>query len=159
MAGDCGTCTCCCRVFTVPEVKPNPHDWCQHCEIGKGCRIYQVRPLACVDFKCMWLESQSQERPFPLELRPDKNKVVMSPTTNPNIIAGITMPGYPGAWRKQMTRRLVDILVRKGFHFVVGPPGAMKRTMVTRHEETGEIIEKEVEMTPPDKDGMQWNVD
>src|SRR5678815_4489321 len=107
MAGSCGTCTACCKVFTIPEVKTSIDTWCQHCAVGKGCKIYDSRPEACRTFQCMWLESQGKERPLPLELRPDKSKVVMSQTTNPNVIAAITMPGSPIAWREGKVIQLI----------------------------------------------------
>lgn len=30
-------------------------DWCKHCEIGHGCKIYNNKPKGCNDFRCRWL--------------------------------------------------------------------------------------------------------
>lgn len=162
MAGDCGSCTMCCRVFAIPEIGKPINAWCSFCDIGVGCKIYKDRPPVCVDFACLWLESQKRDSPLeqlPPELRPDRCKVVISPTTKPNVIAFTTMPGNPTAWRKGEIYKLALHIVEAGQHVVIGPPGSMRRTVLTKHPGTGEIIEKEQRMTEPDADGMQWNID
>jgi hypothetical protein len=156
MAGACGSCTACCRVYAIPEVKKPAGPWCQHCDIGKGCKIYDERPALCVDFKCLWLQSREREDKrdhLPDELRPDRCKVVFSPSTNERIMAAITMPGAPLAWRKGPARELIDRMVKGGMNVVVGPPATLRKTMVDRHGE------REVEMTEPDENGMQWSVE
>ena len=149
----CGSCTACCRVYAVPEANKPAGPWCQHCNIGKGCKIYETRPQVCVEFKCLWL--QSRERPeddhLAEELRPDRCKVVFSPTTNDMIMAGITMPGAPDAWRRPQVKRLIDMMVKGGMRVVVGAPGTLHKTMIDARGE------REVEMTEPDENGMQWS--
>ncbi len=51
--------------------KPNL-TWRRHCDIGKGCRIYETRPAECVQFTCLWLTDEG----FPLEFRPTRAKFV-----------------------------------------------------------------------------------
>jgi hypothetical protein len=53
---ECGTCTVCCKQLTidVPELKKLPGVLCDHCEEGKGCRIYPMRPPVCVNWYCGW---------------------------------------------------------------------------------------------------------
>ena len=157
MTNHCGSCTACCRVFDIAELKKPAGKWCDHCAIGSGCTIYDARPKACVEFECLWLLSQKRESPrehLPAALRPDKCKVVFAPSTNESVVAAITMPGAPGAWRRPDVRALIDVLVKNNDVAVVcGAAGSTRRTMITRE------IEKEVEMTPPDENGMQWNID
>ena len=155
MTNHCGTCTACCRVFEVPEVKSKAGDWCQHCNIGKGCNIYDARPKTCRDFECLWLMSQSRTDPrevLPPELRPDRCKVVFSPSTNENIMAATILPGSSAAMDRKSVLSLIHTLVNGGGNVVVGLPRSTERTMFTPQGA------HTVYMTEPDEDGMQWNI-
>lgn len=73
----CGGCTMCCKLPAAPPSTQLPEGkpagvWCQHCDKGKGCRIYADRPQGCRDFMCLWKVMPD----FPEELRPDKCKVM-----------------------------------------------------------------------------------
>jgi hypothetical protein len=152
----CGSCTACCRVFAIPDFNKPAGKWCEHCNVGKGCKIYETRPDICATFECLWLQSQTREnkhehmRP---EMRPDKCKVVFSPTTNDKIMSATTMPGSPMAWRRPDVRRAIDIMVQGGFRVVVGRPESTTKIMVTKKGE------QEITLTPPDENGMQWGKD
>ena len=50
----CGDCTLCCKLPPVPALKKEGHEWCKHCDIGMGCKIYKDRPLDCQAFECFW---------------------------------------------------------------------------------------------------------
>jgi len=156
MTNHCGTCTACCRVFAIAEMpEKKAGDWCQHCAIGKGCKVYDTRPQTCMEFECLWLLSQRREDPLerlPAELRPDRCKVVFSPATNPRIMAATTMPGSPTAWQRPDVLKLIAAMVRGGASVVAGAPASTRRTMIDRDGM------HEVRMTEPDKDGMQWNI-
>jgi hypothetical protein len=43
------------------------YTWCQHCEIGVGCKIYEDRPETCKNFICGWLKGL-----VPEEWKPNK---------------------------------------------------------------------------------------
>jgi len=149
----CGTCTACCRVYAIPEFKKPAGDWCQHCDTGKGCKTYGSRPARCVDFQCLWLASQSQGRAaLPVELRPDKCKVVFSPSTNDKIMTAITMPGYPLAWQTKIVATLIACLNRAGMAVAIGPPAA-DANIVVKPDGTA----YRVKLSPPDENGMQWS--
>jgi hypothetical protein len=155
MTNHCGECTACCRVFAIAELpEKKAGDWCQHCAIGKGCKIYEQRPPTCAEFQCLWLISQSRggaERMEP-ELRPDRCKVVFSPSTNEMIMAGTVMPGSPLAWQRPDVLRLIKAMTRHGMGVVVGTPGATRRTMLDKDGM------HEVRLTEPDENGMQYNI-
>lgn len=156
MAGDCGSCTACCRVYAIPTLNKPAGPWCQHCAIGEGCKIYDERPELCADFKCLWLQSRSREdrrEHLPDELRPDRCKVVFSPTTNPDIMSAITMPGAPLAWRREPVREVIGKMIASGMRVVVGPPASTSKVMIDKRGE------RDVEMTEPDENGMQWSVE
>lgn len=155
MAAQCGTCTACCKVFAIGELKKPAGEWCGHCDIGVGCRIYERRPKTCVEFECLWLVSQSNDNPrdrLSIELRPDKSRVVFGPTTNENIMVGITMPGSPLAWQAPKVAALIDKLVKDDYSVVVGSPTATVRTMLDRSGA------REAYFTEPDEHGVQYNI-
>jgi len=155
MTNHCGTCTACCRIFDIPELSKPAGKWCDHCAIGRGCQIYDSRPPICRGFKCLWLMSQEREDPrerMPVEMRPDKSKVVFHPSTNDNIMAATTMPGAPLAWRNHAAQLVIKRLVANGNSVAVGAPVSNRRVMVDKDGE------HEVRMTDPDETGMQFMI-
>ena len=150
----CGTCTACCRVFNIPEIKKPAGKWCEHCAVGKGCKIYATRPKTCVDYECLWLQSQKRDDPrqrLAPELRPDRSKIVITPTTNPLILGAVTMPGAPDAWKRSAMHSFLANLVDKGVAVAIGAPKATRQLL---WKKSGI---REMEMTPPDENGMQWS--
>ena len=65
----CGNCTACCKTHAVFEISKFQGRWCEHCDIGKGCRIYDARPENCKEFRCEWLKG--------FRKRPDRTKIVL----------------------------------------------------------------------------------
>jgi hypothetical protein len=68
----CGTCTACCFTHAVIAIGKPGSEWCTHCEIGGGCRIYLDRPEQCREFSCLWLQGWADEQD-----RPDRLKIVL----------------------------------------------------------------------------------
>ena len=50
----CQDCTLCCKLLAVHELQKPSQSWCDHCEIGVGCNIYEARPGDCRTFYCGW---------------------------------------------------------------------------------------------------------
>lgn len=67
----CGGCTACCRPFRIEALKKPANQWCQHCKVGTGCKVYETRPMACRGFACLWLYGFGDR-----EDRPDLVEVV-----------------------------------------------------------------------------------
>jgi hypothetical protein len=154
MTNHCGTCTACCRVYAVPEIAKPAGPWCKHCDVGVGCKIYEARPKTCVDYKCVWLQSQESENPHERlapELRPDKSKVVLTMTTNPKILGATTMPGAADAWKRPAMHAFLRKIVDSGMGVAINAPNGKTSIKWTQHGM------REVEMTPPDSQGMQWS--
>lgn len=147
----CGSCTACCRVYSIPEYQKRAGDWCQHCEIGKGCKIYNDRPKRCVEFKCFWLEANERGLDLPIEQRPDKSKVVFSPTTNDCVMAAVCMPGRLDAWKGKHAQAIIQRCHKVGISVAVSAPESTRHLLL---RPDGSM--KVVEMTEPDEDGMQW---
>ena len=68
----CEDCTLCCSVLAVREasrVIKQSHTPCQHCDEGRGCRIYYAgRPQACILFECAYLRGEDAQDILPKEL-------------------------------------------------------------------------------------------
>jgi hypothetical protein len=114
----CGTCSACCKILGIDELKKPPSIWCQHAEIGKGCRIYEDRPHSCRVFQCLWLKDER----LPDAMRPDKTKVVLHVQKEEGRLKVNVDPDRPDAWQVglvgaylRMVKKLgVDILIVVG---------------------------------------------
>jgi hypothetical protein len=91
----CGSCTVCCKVMGVPELKKRPWDVCPHVATGQGCTIYAERPPSCRKFICGWLMDPHMGP----ELKPENCHVVFFQQNEQNIIATCDAD-FPGAWRR-----------------------------------------------------------
>lgn len=151
----CGTCTACCRVYAIPELGKPAGAWCDHCDVGKGCKVYATRPARCAEFECLWLQSQRQQRvQLSAELRPDRCKVVFIPSTNDRVMTATTMPGAPDAWQRPAVRALIDRFLRGGIAVAIGTPQGRTQTVLRPDGR-----QQQVRMTAPDENGMQWSID
>jgi hypothetical protein len=50
----CGSCTLCCKLVGVPELKKPAGVMCPHAVLGQGCAIHDHRPTSCHQFFCGW---------------------------------------------------------------------------------------------------------
>jgi hypothetical protein len=104
----CGTCTLCCKLFAIPEVPKPAGKWCQHCQPGKGCRIYDTRPPTCRKFFCGWMVSPG----LGPEWKPERCKVIVQLLVVDDIFwfNAFVDEGYPAAWqRPEIYNRLKKI--------------------------------------------------
>jgi hypothetical protein len=104
----CGECTLCCKVMAIEELAKPAGSWCQHCGPGRGCRIYDERPLECRHFDCLWL---TDER-FGPHWKPSKSKLVLTASED-----GLEIrcdPGFPDAWRREPLRGEIQNLATSG---------------------------------------------
>jgi hypothetical protein len=47
----------CCSLLGIVELQKPVFTICKHCVIGKGCKIYEVKPQTCTDFLCSYKNS------------------------------------------------------------------------------------------------------
>src|SRR5215475_13720877 len=92
---ECGGCTLCCKIPRIDEVVKASNEWCRHCDIGKGCKIYGTRPKVCQDFKCWWLEHEE----MPEEMRPDKVHMYGAGKPEDEIVKVRVDTDYQWAWK------------------------------------------------------------
>ena len=90
----CGSCTKCCTVMGIPELKKRPWDECVHVAAGCGCKIYPERPRSCRVFICGWLLDPYMGP----DLKPENCHVVFY-QRGENHIVGTCDAAYPDAWR------------------------------------------------------------
>jgi hypothetical protein len=90
----CGTCTKCCTVMGVPELKKRPWEECRHVAAGLGCQIYAERPSGCRKFICGWLLDPHMGP----DLKPENCHVIFDQVNEQNIVATCDA-NYPDAWR------------------------------------------------------------
>lgn len=71
----CGECTACCRFTRIDTgVLSKPTGvTCQHCLVGAGCQVYDLRPDPCRGYYCGWRYCEF----LPSGDRPDKSGYVV----------------------------------------------------------------------------------
>jgi hypothetical protein len=104
----CGTCTLCCKLFNIPDVPKPAGKWCQHCQPGKGCKIYDNRPETCRKFFCGWMVSPG----LGPEWKPERSKLIMQLLVVGDVfwVNAYVDEAYPAAWqRADIYKRLKQI--------------------------------------------------
>ena len=107
----CGSCTACCHTLSIEELGKPAFSECAHANNAEcgGCDIYEDRPSACHNFRCMWLDGHLSE-----EDRPDKLGVIFTTTFEENTgIHPMIVEVRPGAVQTQKIVSAVDQLTAK----------------------------------------------
>src|SRR5215472_3060306 len=117
----CATCSLCCKLPYVAELKKPIDTWCRHARPGHGgCLIHRDRPTSCRGFICGWL---SDELKVGDEWFPTHCKMIISRAAEKGFLI-IVDPAYPNAWRREpyygqllalAQRNLVKIRVGRRF--------------------------------------------
>jgi hypothetical protein len=139
----CGGCTLCCRLIPVEELGKPAGTRCEHQRTGKGCAIYERRPVSCREWSCLWLIGTEGGGELQLS-RPDRSHYVLD--ESPDLVRirndetgeveqELTVmqiwcdPLFPDAWRDPALLAMLDRsgvvgLVRYGSDkgFAIFPP-------------------------------------
>jgi hypothetical protein len=91
----CEGCTACCKIPAVQALAKPPQVWCEHCEIGVGCKIYEARPEECRTFYCGWVLDQKISDDW----RPGKCRMVVK--FEPQRIVIHVDKDRKDAWRRE----------------------------------------------------------
>lgn len=148
----CGTCTMCCKLLGILEISKPKGEWCPMCEKGKGCKAYEVRPPSCAGYQCMWLSSQSSDRPLDGRFRPDVTKVVI--TEQNNKVHVHCDPGYPSAWKTGEMGAFLERIDEAGIIVIVDTGHPTKKWMLRRLKRDT-VARIPVTMTEMDEQGVQ----
>jgi hypothetical protein len=93
----CGTCTLCCKVYSIKELSKPAGRWCTHCVRGSGCGIHPNRPRSCREFFCSWLVDPN----LGPEWKPEVSRFVLSADATHRAILVTVDPGMPLAWKRK----------------------------------------------------------
>ena len=92
----CGSCSMCCKVFSIEVLNKPVATWCRNCNIGAGCGIYEDRPDVCRGFRCVWLDDPN----MPEEFRPDRSKMILVVENVTGSIYAHMDRDSPNIWRR-----------------------------------------------------------
>lgn len=128
----CGTCTACCKIMAIDELEKPASVWCHHCEIAKGCKIYESRPDSCRKFKCLWLTDPR----LPDSMRPDKTKAVFHVEKDKGRLKVNVDPDRPDAWKVGLTKQYIDLVRTAGVDVLI--VCGLKKNLRTEYARTTE---------------------
>jgi len=120
MKQDCGSCSACCFLMSVPDINKPAAIWCQHAvRPHGGCAVYgtDAKPQACSDFACLWLVSQDRAREdrMPLDMRPDRSHVMFHDARDDkNVLYAHVFPTAPDAWHRPDVKAHIDMVLERG---------------------------------------------
>jgi hypothetical protein len=116
----CGTCTACCTVLGVKELRKEDYKNCTHL-CGGGCAIYQSRPKECQTYECLWRASSGKLD----ELRPDKLGVILEPTQTSVGQAVVVREVWMDASKSDLAQQFIELVAEQiqGFVYIVRPDG------------------------------------
>lgn len=146
----------CCRLLGIREIQKPMGEWCPHCAIGKGCKIYEERPPSCADYQCIWLQSQATDNPMPLHTRPDKSKVVLTQQED-KVVSAHQDPGYPAAYEQgDIFKLLKAIVAYDDMKVVISTSHPNKKILLERGRTLASVERRHIEVTDPDETGTQY---
>lgn len=93
----CEGCTLCCKLLNIEALAKPRSQWCAHCDIGVGCKIYKERPTECQAFDCGYLTLPQIRDHW----KPANSKMVIALATNANRLTVFVDPDLPDAWREE----------------------------------------------------------
>lgn len=121
MTRTCGECTLCCKLISVVELDKDAGQRCEHQRMGKGCAIYERRPMSCRFWNCRWLvedDTADLSRPdrshYVVDIMPDFVTAVPhdgGEKVNVQVVQVWVDPKYPDAHRDPALRAF---LARRG---------------------------------------------
>lgn len=119
----CGSCVLCCKILAVRELDKPQDAWCRHCDKGVGCTIYETRPQSCVNFECVWLQSQKIEGvALPDWMKPNRSRVMLTAGNGGNDLVAYPDPGFPLAWREPHVLGWLQTVAKSGTVIIVKDP-------------------------------------
>lgn len=93
----CADCTLCCKLLGVDSLAKPRAVWCEHCDIGKGCRIYATRPTECAQFYCRYMTSADLGGHW----KPAICHMVLGFESAANRVSIYVDDGFADAWRQE----------------------------------------------------------
>ena len=110
----CGSCTMCCETLPIPEIHKPASVLCKNCIENKGCDIYSSRPQSCINFDCVYIQSDDMDE----SLRPNECGVTFEKVTT-KIYFGTELPKNVGSWKKENVINYIKRLNKQGISVVI----------------------------------------
>jgi hypothetical protein len=108
----CGTCSLCCKVYAVTELKKPSGRWCVHSVTGGGCNNHENRPEVCRQFFCSWRLDPN----LGPEWKPEVCRFVLSADSKYQALTASVDPGMPLAWKREpyysVLKKFSEVLFR-----------------------------------------------
>jgi hypothetical protein len=135
----CGTCSLCCKVYSIKEIEKPAGRWCVHRARGLGCSIHASRPRSCSDFFCSWLVDPH----LGPEWKPEVARFVLSADAIHRAILVTVDPGQPRAWKREpyyaMLKKFSEVFVRIGQKVLVSLNGDITVVLPDRDVPIGRV--------------------
>ena len=93
----CDGCTLCCKLLSITALGKARQKWCEHCDIGTGCRVYSDRPRECKAFYCGYLLNQEIGEHW----KPSKSRMVLDYEADANRIVVHVDKDRSDSWRRE----------------------------------------------------------
>jgi len=87
----------CCKLLRIEALDKPGFEWCPHCEIGVGCKIYEERPSECRIFHCGYLTQSGIGNHW----KPANSRMVLALSTDTKSLTIFVDPDRVDAWRKE----------------------------------------------------------
>jgi hypothetical protein len=134
---NCGSCTLCCELLPIKELKKPASVLCSNCTLGKGCNIYSKRPESCRNFDCLYIQSDEMD----ISLRPNECGVMFEKVTT-KIYFGTELPKKVGSWKELKLFNYIKSLNDKGISIVISSFSNTPNKFFLAEGHKKEIVEK-----------------
>jgi hypothetical protein len=107
---NCGSCSMCCKLPSIPLFGKPADQSCAHAKPGSGCAIHATRPVVCRKFYCHWMLTPG----LGPEWKPDVAKFAIFVRNGGTRITAHVDRGFPGAWKRAPYFRTLKSWAVKG---------------------------------------------
>ena len=120
-------------------------EWCENCDKGNGCSVYDTRPDECKNFDCLW-----KKQKLPEYLRPDNCGIMFELLYEKPVYVGFVVPEKDDTWQTDDMMLLVSKINEVGDSVVIRTPEGKLifslgegRTREQMHNDINEVIREE----------------
>lgn len=156
----CDGCTLCCKLAEVKALSKPMGVWCAHCEIGKGCSIYETRPNECRVFYCLYRTADNIGDVW----RPRDSHMVMTYEPSATRVNVWVDAEFSGLWRRppylQQLKQLAQNMLRQRGSLIVWEGNRATAILPDREIDLGLAMHKQiVVMGRNGPHGEEYNVE
>jgi hypothetical protein len=139
----CGTCSLCCKVYSIRELNKSAGRWCVHAVRGSGCSIHDNRPQQCRQFFCSWLFDPNLGSKW----KPEVSRFVLSTDPVHRALMVMVDPGMPLAWKREpyysVLKQFSEVFFRINNRVLVSVRGHITVILPDREVPIGKIMPRD----------------